>query len=168
MNNVVIRDAAGAHFVVGCDCAAKTNDAKLTTEVDLLEKSRQRARKDATAKAEREAREQRIRADQEEQRARNGGKTDVEVIEERRRSEEQARREKVAADNSWLIQVLKGRPGDFVESMIQELQTESINSLSPRCRAILRDIYGKSHGRSNSKAWQSAVNEFDERTGNDE
>ena len=159
-NNVVIRDAEGKNFVVGCDCAGKVGDTKLTTEVKLLEKARQRKIKEAKLEAERVAREARIAADQAAQRERNGGLTDAEVAARARQAAEDAKREKFTAENLWLLKVLDGMNGDFVASMIEKLEVGPLNGLSDRCVSILSDIYGKAHGRGGSKKYTAAVDEF--------
>lgn len=159
-NNVVIRDVNGKNFVVGCDCAEKVGDTKLTTEVKLLNKKRKQEIKAAKAEEERKARESRIAADQALQRERNGGLTDAEVAARARQAAEDAKREKFTAENLWLLNVLDGMNGDFVASMIEKLEVGPLSGLSDRCVSILSDIYGKAHGRGGSKKYTAAVDEF--------
>lgn len=161
-NNFVIQDAVGKRFVVGSDCAMKVGDTKLTTEIKLLEKARQRKIKEAKQLAERQAREIRIAADQAAQRERNGGLTDAEVAARARQAAEDAKREKFTAENGWLLTILDRQAGGgaFVDSMIQSLEVGPLNGLSDKCVSILREIFAKAHGRRGSKAYDAAEEEF--------
>jgi hypothetical protein len=165
-NNVVIRDANRKHFVVGCDCAGKTNDTKLTTKVALLEKARLRKIKEDRQAAERIAREARIAADLASQRERNNGLTDAEVAAQTARIEAERVAEHFTAENGWLISVLRGMSGDFVQSMARQLERAAFSELSDRCQSILCEIYSKSvGGRMNSKAYAAAESDFNSKTG---
>jgi hypothetical protein len=63
--------------------------------------------------------------------------------------------------NKWLLDMLQGS-GGFVESMRYELSRAPLPELrlSQKQLDILADIYGKAHGRANSKAYQEAVEDF--------
>lgn len=164
-NHYVIRDAAGKKFVVGCDCVEKTNDTKLITAVKNEERLRSKAKRDAARQQKRdEERANRI-ALEEKERSENGGFTLAEIAAKNREKDRLAEMEKHRTENAWLLEVLRGQSGDFVHSMIQELQQRSIQSLSPRCVSILKDIYGKSFGRGGSKAYHAAVYDFSEKIG---
>ena len=75
------------------------------------------------------------------------------------------KRATAAAENAWLVDAIQGQPGDFVADMCEKLQREPLRDLSPRCVDILGDIFSKTLGRRNSKAYNSARDEFDERAG---
>jgi hypothetical protein len=162
-NNHVIRDADGKHFIVGCDCAVKVGDSSLTTATKEAEKARKLKIKQAKWAAEREKREARILADLEEQRNKNGGLTDQEVADKER----EAKRHQYAAENAWIIDTLKSLhyPSGFVSSMVDKLQANPANDLSWRCLEILQDIYGKTAGRRNSKAYLAKCDEFEAKMG---
>lgn len=166
MNNVVIRDANGKHFVVGLDCAQKTGDSKLMTEAEALERKRQRALRAKRAEEQRriafEARQVELQA----QRDRNGGLTDHELATQQRNNAEQAarqaRREEAIESNAWLVKVLtvvaQSSNSGFVRDMIERLAEYRFSTeyFSERQRQVLCDIYAKAHGRRNSKAYDEA------------
>lgn len=161
VNNVVIRGADGKHFVVGLDCAGKTSDSKLITEVQHLEKQRLAAIREAKRAAEDEARRQRYLERLQAERDANGGLTNAEVAQKKADEAAELARQKYTAENEWLISVLrKEYPGDFVRSMIESLSTASTDDLSDRTISILGDIYAKSFGRRNSKKYDAALEEF--------
>lgn len=72
----------------------------------------------------------------------------------------ESRKKYFSTENNWLINVLRDQSGDFCASMIQHLESDSILDLSDKCLRILADIYAKSHGRRNSKAYEKAYDEF--------
>lgn len=163
-HNFVCRNAAGAHFVVGSDCVAKLGDTRLTTEVEELERSRQRrlarARREAQWRREAEARLSKEREE-------NGGLTRYE-IEQRKRDEQlkaaEARAAQAAIENQWLIGVLRRVPsnGAFIPDMIDKLHREPLADLWPRAINVLREIYAKAHGRRRSAEYRDAMDRFDE------
>lgn len=165
-NNVVIRDANRKCFVVGCDCAGKTDDSELIEQVELLERRRQKEIREAKAQAKEEARRAAWLAEQQAQRDRNGGLTDLEVAEKARKEAEEARIREYSVKNAWLLTVLDRVPyaSDFVRSMIRDLEKNSLASLSGRCVGILAEIYAKTAGgRGGSKKYKAAYNEFYEK-----
>lgn len=165
-NNVVIRDANRKYFVVGCDCAEKTDDTRVMTQTEKLERDRQQAKREAKRQQERAEREARIAADLEAQRQRNGGRTDAEIEADRVKAEGEANRAKWTAVNGWIIDVLsRNTNSEFCQSIARELETApSFPKLRGRVYDIVRDIYGKeTGGRSGSKKWKEAVARFDER-----
>lgn len=169
MNNVIIRDAHGKHFVVGCDCAGKTHDSKLVSRVEYLEKQRQKAVREAKREAEWKARCAARDAELQAQRDRNGGLTDAEVEAKQRAEAEELHRQRMTAENGWLLNVLARVPyaSSFVDSMRAELERRPLAKLSDRCQGILAEIYAKtvSGSRKGSKAYRSAEDEFWNRAG---
>lgn len=167
MNNVVIRDADGKHFIVGCDCAQKTGDSKLMSRVEYLEKQRQKAIREAKRQAAWEDRRARQEAECQAQRGRNGGLTDAEVLQREREREAAELRSSMVARNGWLLDVLARVPYEsgFVASVVAELETRTVESLSARCLDILAEIYAKtvSGSRKGSKAYQAAEQDFADR-----
>jgi hypothetical protein len=163
-NNVVIRDVNGKHFVVGIDCARKTNDAKLITQAEALEKTRQREIKRAREEQERQEREARIQAAHVAQRERNGGLTDYELQAKQEQEAREARTAVMEEKNFWLLSVLRQVPytSDFVNGMIDALVNREAKTLSGRCLNILGEIYAKqiSGARKNSKAYKAAEEKF--------
>ena len=66
------------------------------------------------------------------------------------------------AKNAPLIQVLRHTGGGFAADIAKELETKPVADLSPRVCEILTDIWAKSHGRRNSKAYDAAYDQFEE------
>lgn len=162
MNNVVVQDATGKCFVVGLDCARKTGDTKLITEAQALEKARQRQLRAAKAEQKRRERIAAYEVELQAQRDRNGGMTDDEIEKRNRLAEREANRAKYTELNGWILDALHGG-GSFIADMAEKLSSSPIDSLSDRQLSIICDIYGKSHGRRNSKAYTAAVDEFEAR-----
>lgn len=161
MNNVVIRDVHGKHFVVGCDCARKTHDTKVITKIEAMQREKDRAEREAKRQAEWEARAAARRAAEQAERNRNGGLTDAETAAAKRQAEEDATAQASIAANTWLIEALSGQFGDFVLSMRQELSRKPISSLSGRMLNVLAEIYAKKMGgRRGSKKYDAAYDEF--------
>ena len=160
-NNVVIRDAAGKHFVVGTDCAEKSDDTKIVSKTRLIVNRRKREIAAAAREAKRVETAARIEAEYAEQRQRNGGLTDWEV----QRAAEAAAAEAAAATAAAeaektvgkIVDVLNAassHAGDFCASVARSLQ--SFDRLSDRAEGIVLDVYGKAHGRRNSKTYEAA------------
>lgn len=162
-NHHVIRNAEGTFFVVGSDCVAKTNDATLSTAAKVAEKKRQKDLRHASRERARLERLAEREVELDEQRQRNGGPTDQEIQDEKRQADEEANRAKYRVENEWLLDELYrvAYSSDFVDSMITSLERSPLDELSDRCRSILQDIYAKSAGRRNSKAYRAKADEFE-------
>ena len=159
----VIKSHDGETFVVGMDCVAKLGRAD-NRLVDAVKRERlklEQAKRQAERDARWAAREAENKAELDRQRQVNGGLTDYELGKQKAAEEERLKADQYRQANQWLINVLKTKTGGFVDSMRHELESRSINALSPRQISILRDIYGKSHGRSGSKKYDRAADEFD-------
>lgn len=159
-NHFVIADSAGHRFVVGCDCVMKTDDTKLMTEAKAAERKRLRAARQKKAEEQREIDRLDWVARLEAERAANGGLTNGEVIQRAKDEEKRQIAIKFSAENDWLLKVIRGMSGDFIDSMVEQLETGPIRRLSDRCVSILGEIYAKSNGRRGSKAFNAAVDEF--------
>lgn len=138
MNNYVIRSADKKHFVVGCDCVAKTGGAGMVNAVKEMDRKRKREAKEAARlarwEAERPARE-----------ARNARCEEYEAAISR--VEDEARGERVRATD-WLVGVLHGMAGEFVSSICRELmEGRSFAGKSTRVYCILEDIYTRASGK---------------------
>ncbi len=164
-NNAVIRDAHGKKFIVGCDCAQKTGDSKLITEIEAAEKHRKALAREAKREAEQVER-QRVRDIQlAEQRERNGGLTDHEVQQQKQLEERNAKAVAMKAKNLWLIEVINVVPyhSEFLISMRESLDRVSVAQLPEKCRNILADIYAKQKtdgAKRGSKKYDAAYDEF--------
>ena len=160
-----IRSADGRSFIVGCDCVRKLNrsDNRMLTAMGRDIATRERAKRDAERPAKWQSQCEERDRELQSQRDKNGGLTDSEVREAEQQRLKIANQEKFTAKNSWLLEVLANHSGDFCSSMSDKISRGEIGELPTRCVDILRDIYGKSFGRSGSKKYNAACDEFDAR-----
>lgn len=163
MNHYVIRNADGVNFVAGCDCVEHSGDHKLVSSVKAEKLRRERKAREDRRRAEWEATLKRNAELLQEQRDRNGGLTDSEVAERAKQVEAKKVADGMYHVNGWLIDVLSpvGYSSSFIESMLDSLHCQPVKELSGRCLSILCDIYAKSFGRRNSKAYYEASERFD-------
>jgi hypothetical protein len=127
--NYIIRDGAGKHFVVGCDCVLKTDDTQLTTEVKERRKRLERIRKADRKRLER---------------IRKAEKWQAECA--IRTERHQARVAEATTANRWMLDILATKSGSgFVQSIVYQLtQGEKlVRELSDGQRRVLRDIYNE-------------------------
>ena len=148
----VIRDANGKTFEVGTDCVNKTDDRGLVDAVKLAQREKKAAERRAKWEAEynspeRVAERERYAAEQ-----------------SARKAKIEAERAIVASNQAWLIEMLAAQNGDFCQSIARELTTRRFETLSPRVREIVAEIYGKQYGRRGSKAYEAAIEEFEIKT----
>lgn len=162
----VIRSHDGKVFTVGQDCVRKIRreDNRLATALQREIAKVAKEKRDAEAQARQLERERLYRQELDLQRQANDGLTDAEVAERDRKEAEDAARSGWIAKNLWLIEVLQDQPGEFCRSMVDSLERGPVSGLSNRCQSILKDIYGKSHGRRGSKKYDAAVEDFCNRT----
>ena len=160
-NNVIIRDADGKHFVAGIDCAEKSGDSKVMAKAKIEENARKRAIRQAKAEAKRIAANAKLEADQAEQRERNNGLTDWEVIRAAEKAAAEAAETIVAAksaatagDIMKVLELTSQHQDDFCASMLRSFRRG--DRFSDRAAGIVMEIYGKFHGRRNSKAYGEA------------
>lgn len=158
--NFILRDRSGRLSVVGCDCVMKTGDAELMTAAELERKRHEKALREAARAAKWEADQAARMAKLDEQRARNGGLTDYEMVEQRLREEARRRTE----GNGWLVEVLEqvDTSGDFLPSIIRDLTTHTAAvDLSERAKSILADIYARQvSGKRRGPEFDAAADEF--------
>jgi hypothetical protein len=153
-----IRSSDGKVFHVGCECVFKTGDTGL---VDTVKRAMRQSRAQAKYEKQR-AESERLMA---EQRERNGGKTDWEVKEEARIKAEHEAIAQCTAANQWLIDLLTANTSTsgWKSSMIYDLKRHPVSWFSERNQEIFSDMYARTFGRANSKAYQDARREAYER-----
>lgn len=66
------------------------------------------------------------------------------------------KRARYSALNADIIELLKGSWGDFAKDMADTLSYSALSELSERQFNIVSDIYAKTFGRRNSKAYNTA------------
>jgi hypothetical protein len=80
--------------------------------------------------------------------------------EAKRHIEAQAKAARCIINNKWLIDILCTVPGQFCQAMVSQLNTSELKDFSDRQLNIMVDIYGKYHGRRNSKQYNNACDHF--------
>lgn len=152
LNHYLCVDATGKHFVVGSDCVEKLGDEQLVTQVEKLKRERRRDERRKKIAADQAARVEAFQARRDEERQRNGGLTDYEVLRRDEALAEAANAEANAKAYGWIIAVLQATPGGFARDMVRVLQTNP-GSLTGRMRTVIAEIYVKAQGISprNSK-----------------
>jgi hypothetical protein len=136
MINMIIKAADGRRFPVGTDCVRKAGDTKLTTKAKQLENARRREKAAKKREAAREARLQ-------EQRDRNGGKTDQEIRQEKSLAQErkyEAARENAISILTPVAADLADGKGRFRDNVASDLRLAVIPS--PRAVEIIGEILG--------------------------
>ncbi|WP_415912306.1 hypothetical protein [Neptuniibacter sp. QD37_11] len=165
-HNFLIESKDGVKFSVGCDCVTKRGDAKLITEVERLEKERQKALREARRQKKQEERQAKVDAEHEAQRERNGGLTDYEQMQADIQALEDAAKEVVAEDLYTLIGFaadLRDGKGGFCDSIARTLDEGEL----PYGRGydLMLEILAKKAGRKNSKAYNARLEELEEQVG---
>ena len=164
-HNYVIRDKNGKHFVVGSDCVGKTYDAKLIAEVELAEKRRLAAVREAKRLADAAEYARLHQLNLAAQRQANGGLTDSELLQQKQLDERLAKEAAMHDRNRWLITVINAVPyhSDFLISMRESLSRVTVKELPEKCRNILADVYAKQitdGAKRGSKKYDTACDEF--------
>ena len=166
----IIESSDGKRFVVGCECVRKL-DLKSNTILAPMERDLKRFKRDEKIREQREKweadRAKQIaerEAQEAQQRIVNGGLTDWELEQKNKLIKQQETLEFYSKKNEWILEVLVTKNGQFAASMYQELQSSDINDISENCKTIIGEIYAKSFGRSGSKKYDAALDDFYERT----
>ena len=160
LNNFVVQNADGGRFVLGCDCASKIGDTKLATEVEVAERDRRRelAEKRREAKWAKQAAER--QADQQAERDRNGGLTDWELAEKRKKDARDAAAAINEAKYGPLLDVLRAG-SDWCQDVARSISEDGWDGISERAQGTCFDVYGKSGGRRGSKANKAKQDELE-------
>ena len=155
MNNMVVRDAEGKHFVVGCDCAQASGDDKVMTEAENIERLRKRSmaqqRRDAMWEKKRQEREAKLEAERES----NGGLTDWEVeqkeIEDRKNAKCNARLEVVG----HITEKLFAKGTDFHKSLGNQLIEGNLSWRQAHC--VCKAVVGSTgrRNKANAEEWDA-------------
>lgn len=153
--NFLIESADGRKFSVGCECVKKARDGYLIKKVDALTKARLKAQRDAKREEKRLAR-------LEEQRQRNGGKTDGEIAEENHRAwmaERKRKQDAVAAILKPLADAIKDGKGGFRDSIAIDM----LGGAVPAGRGwdLVVEILAKREGRRGSAGYEKEAERID-------
>lgn len=168
----IIQSSDGKRFVVGCECVRKL-DHKSNAILTPMERDFKRFKRDEKLRKQREEweanRAKQIaerEAEEAKQRLVNGGLTDWELEQKNKLIKEQEAIKFYSQKNEWILTRLSLKNGQFAADMYQRLQASDINNLSDNCKRIVAEIYAKSFGRSGSKKYEAALDEFYARTEN--
>jgi hypothetical protein len=160
-NICIVENSTGQRYGIGSDCVLKTGDPFLGNKVKVTLARIQRAKRQEKAEAQREARRAAFLSAV----CNEAGETNAQRI-ERENSEAKAAqvaREAAALSRfAFILPILDAHSrtdGDFCYNMAYGLRHGNM----PRGRAldIVGDIYAKSFGRRDSKAYNAAREEFD-------
>lgn len=155
--NYMLESSDGRYCKVGSECILKAGDAGLIEKVTLERRRREREKRRIKA-AEKAAKE---RAEREAKAA----------IQKAARETRQARIDaawseigpQIETATLWLVEILDMHPRSrFCVDLSIELSCsfKLLKDRSPRCVAILQDIYAKAHGRTGSMAYNVAFEAF--------
>ena len=166
----IIQSSDGKRFVVGCECVRKLEN-KSNAILTPMERDFKRFKRDEKIREQREKweadRAKQIaerEAQEAQQRLVNNGLTDWELEQKNKLIKEQETLEFYSKKNEWILNVLANQRGQFAADMYQRLQASDVNNLSYNCKSIVGEIYAKSFGRSGSKKYEAALDDFYERT----
>lgn len=157
MHNFVVRDGAGCHFVVGCDCARKSGDSKVITEAENLERLRKKALAEEKRRERWERKCQEREAREEEERQRNGGLTDHEVAEAIRGAAEKKRKEaRLKVVGHLTIQLFNMR-SDFHNSLARQLISGNLSYRQAEyvCKACVGTTGRRN--KKNAQEWDDTI-----------
>jgi len=162
-----IKSSDGRQFYVGIDCLRKLgrSDNRLLSAAEKAQAQHEQilraARKQADLEAKRQARE----AAEQAERAANGGRTLLEIEEQRRRIEDARIRDQAREQYGWLLGVLREQESSvFCNDCADEIEkVGNHHQMSEKCIMILRDIFCKHHGRRGSKKYLEAEKIFNTR-----
>jgi hypothetical protein len=160
-NVCIVVDAQGRRYGIGSDCVLKTGDPYLGDKAKIaiarLQRDQRRARQAARRAAQHEVWLATV--------CNEAGETNAQRLErenKERDAAEKARKDAVYAKFGFLLPYLGGPEGGFCASIAEGIR----NGHAPSGRAleICSEIYGKAHGRRGSKAYVTALNEFNDKT----
>lgn len=152
VHHFVIQSSDDKHFVVGCDCVAKTGDTGLVNAVKMKKRA---------VNAEKRAQAKRVKyaSEMQAQRDANNGLThgEVRAIKVKALDDSLASQVELLVDTiPDITNALRNTYGDFARTMSGHLANGHINEISPRVSSILVEIASKHFGgRMNSKAYQA-------------
>jgi hypothetical protein len=149
----IISNAAGERYGVGSDCVEKTGDPHLGNAAKVAV-----ARRLAQQRRDRE--QAKRRAAHAVWLASSAGQAATAQREEAVRAREQAQ-QIVLAQWGFVLPILdaQAKPGNFCASVAASIRAG--HAPTGRAFDIVREIYGKAHGRYGSKAFEAAVDGFD-------
>jgi hypothetical protein len=158
----IVRNSNGQKYGIGSDCVAKTGDAYLGDKAKVAVARLQRQQRRERAQAKRDAAHKAFLGTV----CNEAGETNQERI-NREMAEQaaahQAKRQALADKWGFLAPYLSGPVGGFCDSIKQGFRNGY--EPSPRAIAILGEIYAKHSGRYGSKAYEAALEEFNNRLG---
>lgn len=159
-NNFIIKSADGKKHSVGCDCVEKINDVRLTNDIKELKRKARLEAKLIKAEEKRVAYQAAYQATLQEQRDRNNGLTNYELVQEEIRVAEALRVAPIVVLLAPLANEIEDGKRGFCDSIAESMR----NGLIPSGRGldITLDILSKNAGRANSKAYWARYQELED------
>lgn len=159
VNVHIIRAGTGRLFGVGCDCVQKTGQKSLADAAKVAHARIVAEQRRKLAEARRRARHEAWLATV----CNDRGETHAQRLARERAAEEAATRKRLelAARLEFLALALQDGKGGFRDSIAESLRFGRLPS--GRALEIVRDIWGKQAGRSNSPAYLAAIQDLDTR-----
>ncbi|UKA04746.1 hypothetical protein [Photobacterium damselae] len=160
MHHFILEDENKEQFSVGSSCIEKLGQYDLVTAAQKMEKERQRKLRLERAEKKRAEKEAKYEYEIEEQRKKNGGLTDYEVLLEERNQRELDNEKKYVELSTPIVALLEKAGGDFCNNMADTLRKGSVPSGGAK-RIVIEVITKQYTGaRKNSKAYNTALPEM--------
>ncbi|WP_318493560.1 hypothetical protein [Photobacterium leiognathi] len=161
MHHFILEDEDKERFSVGSSCIEKLGQYDLVTAAQKMEKERQRKLRHERAEKKRAEQHAKYEAEIEEQRKKNGGLTDREVLLEERNQRELDNKKKYSELSAPIVALLEKASGNFCDSMADNLRKGSMPSGG--AKRIVIEVMTKQYtgARKNSKAYNAALPEME-------
>lgn len=146
----IVQDGQGRKYGVGSDCISKTEDKALCEPAAVAKARHERNVRRAAAEAKRIKRHEQWLKD-------NAPRLEAErLAREAQEAAQKAKAVKVVEDFAPILAVLdyRSQPGNFCSNMAAELRSGNVPGW--HAADVTCDIFAKTHGRRNSKAYDEA------------
>lgn len=161
IHHFILEDEDKERFSVGSSCIEKLGQYDLVTAAQKMEKERQRQLREERAEKKRAEQHAKYEAEIEEQRKKNGGLTDHEVLIEERKQRELDNKKKYSELSAPIVALLEKAGGNFCSDMADNLRNGSMPSGG--AKRIVIEVMTKQHtgARKNSKAYNATHPEME-------
>lgn len=160
LHHFIIEDEEKTQFSVGSSCIDKLGQHELVTAAEKMEKDRQLKLRQKRSEKKREEKYAKYEFELEEQRKKNGGLTDEEVLSEERKQRELDNENKYLDISKPIVSLLEKAGGNFCQDMAISLRNGSMPSAG--AKRIVIEVMAKqeSGARKNSKAYNEVMPEM--------
>jgi len=158
IHHFILEDEDKSRFCVGSSCIEKLGQYELISAAQEMERERQRKLRHELAQKKAQEKLDKL----EEQRKKNGGLTDHELLVKKQRQQELDRLGKYKEISSPIVELLEKSSGNFCYNMINQLQNGYMPS--GNAKKIVIEIMTKQFtgARKNSKAFKNALSNMEE------